>query len=571
MIKNILISLLLLAMLTNCESNKNDINNLSDEDFINIISKNHNSSEKIATIDSLLNNSTLSKHKLAIAYFNKGSYLMVSRKYIESIAYINKSLSLFKDENNETYIGRSYNILASDNINLNKEAKALEQINIALDVFKKTKDKKNEVVAFDVLARLYYRDANYTKALEILKKSLKIYTSLNLKEQKFATFNNIGSIYKKVKDYNNAVLYFNKAIKLNDKYNYLNSNPLQELGILYLENNELEKCIDLHTKALEIQNKTGHLAIQKQIYNVLIDSIKGKKLKPSNIISKYFNNLPNYITKRDSVVLLIDSQKVEERIKSIESQYILQTKKSELNQEIKLNNKNKWMFTFVIILLLFLGLFLIQKYRNKQLKLNHDKLVLEQKVLRSQMNPHFIFNALTSIQKNLLDEDILKSSTSLSRFAKLIRQNFNFINKKFITLGEELDMLKNYIETQQMRFEDKFEYKINVQENLDISYIKIPPMLLQPFVENAIEHGLKPLKKDGELTINITNKLDSIHFEIIDNGIGFEHKEQHDREHSNEVFFKRLSLRDLNEEQSFVIEPSLENGKGTKVSFSLNL
>jgi len=564
-------SFLIILTFISCSKSGDNIDNISDSEFIELISNNKNPVKGISKIDSLIENNTFSKHKLALTYYQKGAYLMISRKYQESIAYANKALSIFKNEKNKTNIGRTYNLLANDYINLNQDREAEKNINIALAIFQKNNDKKNEVVAFDVLARLHYRNSDYTKALDILKKTLKIYSTLDMKEKKFATINNIGSIYKKLKDYKNAINYLERAITLNKENIFLNSNPLQELGILYLENNQPERCIDLHIQSLKIQNKTQNLAIQKEIYDVLIDSIKGKNLKPSVMIGNYFNNLPNYILKRDSIEKLIEKNKVEERIKSIEAQYKLQTKKNELKQEIKLNNKNKWIFAIIIVLLSFLGLFLVQRNKNKELKLNHDNLILEQKVLRSQMNPHFIFNALTSIQKNLLEDDILKSSSSLSKFAKLIRQNFEFISKKHITLDEDLDMLKNYIETQQLRFDNKFDYEICIQKDLDISYIQIPPMLLQPFVENAIEHGLRPLKEKGHLKINIIEVNEYLQFEIIDNGVGYQQKDKTDnREHATDIFLKRLQLRNLGEEKFFKIIP-LENKRGTKVTFLLKL
>ncbi len=569
--KTTIILFFLLLIFISCDRNDNKINNLSDDAFFEIISNNKNSVKGISKIDSIIENNTLSNHKLALSYYQKAAYLMISRKYIESIAYIKKALSLFKEEKNKNYIAKSYNLLANDNINLNRDEIALEQINIALSIFKNINNKKDEVVALDVIARLYFRDAEYQKALNILKKSLKIYSTLKVKEKEFATYGNIGSIYKKIKDTESATLYYSKAINLNDKYNFLNSNPLQDLGLLYLENGNSNKCIDLHMRALEIQNKTGHLVIQKSIYDVLIDSIKGKELKPSIITGRYFNNLPSLIIKRDSVIKLIEKQKVEEQINAIESQYKLQTKKNELKQEIKLKHKNNWIFTIIVGLLLFLSLFLIQRARNKQLTFNNEKILLEQKVLRSQMNPHFIFNALTSIQKNLLEADLLKSSTSLAKFAKLIRQNFEFTNKPLIGLDEDLEALKNYIETQQLRFEDKFDYQINIQKGLDLSFVQIPPMLLQPFVENAIEHGFKSKEEKGNLIINILKQDDLFLFEIIDDGIGFKEKTNKiKREHAIDIFLNRLKLRGFSEEKSFKIT-SASSGKGSKISFTLKL
>ena len=122
-----------------------------------------------------------------------------------------------------------------------------------------------------------------------------------------------------------------------------------------------------------------------------------------------------------------------------------------------------------------------------------------------------------------------------------------------------------------MRFEDKFNYQINVQKGLDISFIKIPPMLLQPFVENAIEHGLKSKKEKGNLTINVFEEKEFICFEIIDDGIGYNKTNKViDREHALDIFLKRLKLRKLGEEKYFSIK-NLKNEKGTKVVFLLKL
>jgi len=327
-------------------------------------------------------------------------------------------------------------------------------------------------------------------------------------------------------------------------------------------NNEYEKCKSLYLEALEIEEQTGKLSLQKEIYDVLLElSIKDKS----------FKNSSQYIVKRDSVNQLLVDLENEEKIKLVENQYILIAKETELNQEKKNNDKNKIIFAILFGLLSFLGLFFIQRNRNTKLKLNQEKLLLEQKMLRMQMNPHFVFNALTAIQNTIFDNDPLKTSTYLSRFAKLIRQNFEFTNKKEITLEEDLDALNNYIETQQLRFENKFDYNIDIDNLIDTSFIKIPPMLLQPFVENAIEHGLKPKKEKGFLQINISKQDNYIRFEILDNGVGYHKlKNLEDREHAIDVFLKRLKLRNFEEEKLFSIRP-LENKSGTEVIIFLNL
>lgn len=116
---------------------------------------------------------------------------------------------------------------------------------------------------------------------------------------------------------------------------------------------------------------------------------------------------------------------------------------------------------------------------------------MEQKLLRAQMNPHFIFNALAAIQNITLEGDPLKSSQHIAKFAKLIRQNFDYVRKDKISLDKEISMITNYIETQRLRFNNVFNYQIDISGVDDSTKVFIPPMLLQPFVENAIEYGVK--------------------------------------------------------------------------------
>ena len=551
----------ILLITSSCKTNISKLDHLSDSKFIEVISYD-NATKSIKRIDSLIKTSNYSEHQIGLLYFEKGRNLGVLEKDIEAIGSLKKALSIFEKTKNKKFIAKTNLLLGDSNAFLSKNEKAKEQINIAINIFREIDDKKNVAKALNSIAHVFFQFNDFDTSIAYVKQAAEIQLELKDILELSASYNNIGYILERKEDYKTAKIYYNKAIKLNEKTGRSNSFALQNLGAVHLIQGNIDKCKASYLKALKIENETGKLSIQKDIYDVLLNlSIKEKD----------FNTSALYIVKRDSVNQLLILTENEEKIKLVEKQYQLIVREKELKQEKKINNKNKIIFISLVTILLFLGLFFLQKNRNKQLRLNQEKLVLEQRVLRSQMNPHFIFNALTSIQKSLLDEDLLKSSTSLARFAKLIRQNFEFTNKKLIGLDEDLNALKNYIDTQQLRFEDKFDYQINIQKELDISYIKIPPMLLQPFIENAIEHGLKSKKEKGKLTITIFENNDLIHFEIIDDGVGYKNKKETDREHANDIFFKRLKLRGFKEEKSFAIQPSLENGKGTKISFALKL
>ncbi len=159
----------------------------------------------------------------------------------------------------------------------------------------------------------------------------------------------------------------------------------------------------------------------------------------------------------------------------------------------------------------------------KQIKSDFEKQIaeLEMKALRSQINPHFIFNSLNSIRYQILKQDYENASRYLVRFAKLLRKILQSAREHTIQLGEELEMVSLYLELERLRFNDDFSYEIVVDPEIDLEDIRIPPMLIQPYVENSVKHGLinseNPVKI---LTIDISPAADGFKIEIRDNGIG---------------------------------------------------
>ncbi|MDZ4821934.1 MAG: two-component regulator propeller domain-containing protein [Flavobacteriales bacterium] len=162
------------------------------------------------------------------------------------------------------------------------------------------------------------------------------------------------------------------------------------------------------------------------------------------------------------------------------------------------------------------------RHEKEKFELRSRLLVLEQQSLNSSMNRHFIFNALNSIQYYINRQDKLSANRYLSDFAKLIRKNLDSSQENHTTLRDEIERLELYLKLEHMRFRDKFEYSINVDENLDTDTTKVPAMLLQPFLENSIWHGILPKEAPGKLSVDITRSNGSIHFVITDDGIGIE-------------------------------------------------
>jgi ligand-binding sensor domain-containing protein/two-component sensor histidine kinase len=186
-----------------------------------------------------------------------------------------------------------------------------------------------------------------------------------------------------------------------------------------------------------------------------------------------------------------------------------------------------WLTWWFILIEIVFGLFFIASFfivREKQIKkkerVERKMIELELKALRSQMNPHFIFNTLNSIQNYIALNDFKSSNKYITQFARLIRTVLNLSEKNMITIQEEIDVLKMYMDLERMRFDQQFDYEIKISEEIDSDYDKIPSMLLQPYVENAIWHGLMNKKEKGRIKIEIKLKENYLCCSIEDNGIG---------------------------------------------------
>lgn len=182
----------------------------------------------------------------------------------------------------------------------------------------------------------------------------------------------------------------------------------------------------------------------------------------------------------------------------------------------------KQMSTIVLIIIILISTIVIVLFYLRQAKINQNtkEIEMSQTLLRTQMNPHFIFNAMSVIQSSLYENNPSKSSKFLVSFSRLIRLILENSPKEFITLETEIEILEKYLKTQKLRFENRFDYQINVPEDLIFKKVLIPPMITQPFVENSIEHGQLNIIENGNISIDFSEKDNMLYIEIIDNGVG---------------------------------------------------
>ena len=225
-------------------------------------------------------------------------------------------------------------------------------------------------------------------------------------------------------------------------------------------------------------------------------------------------------------------------------------------------------------------IFLLVLQRRK-LKAEQRSVSMEQRLLRAQMNPHFIFNSLASIQNFVINENSDQASIYLSRFSQLVRNILDNSSEEYVPLEKEINTIENYLELQKVRYAGKFEYKISVDEQLDVENIMIPPMLAQPFIENAIEHGIRHRETQGHIDIRFRLEDGMIRFEVEDNGVGRERSHEIESAHkpghrSMATSITRDRLNTLNKKlkkkiRMEIVDLKDEAGKarGTRVEFGV--
>lgn len=249
-----------------------------------------------------------------------------------------------------------------------------------------------------------------------------------------------------------------------------------------------------------------------------------------------------------------------------------------------------WWFRFTSIVIIICVFLFFIRYRIRKIKdrekrkteLNKKIAQIESQALRAQMNPHFIFNTLSSIQYFISNNDSAEALKYLSKFAKLMRKIMDNSKQQMISVAEEIDALDLYLELEVMRFDKKFKYEINVDSNIEQNYDRIPSMLIQPYVENAIIHGLLPKEESGKIIITLRKQEDTILCSIEDNGVGREKSKEFQgnrvKQHKSmgmSITKERLSILNstLNSTISFEIIDLFADGKavGTRVNLVIPL
>ena len=421
------------------------------------------------------------KQSIAVSYNSLGNVYLAVKDPDLAIQNFNKSLSLEKEIGNDLGLAMNYHNIGYAYEDKGEIDAALFNYHTSLEFNEKINSLEGKVICNNSIAQIYLKRGNAEEAIKILDNNL----DLSIKNGDLyyitSTYIGLGWAQYELNKFDKSEFNLKKALEI--------AEGIKKPSFIAIANyhlSELYKKKGDYKKALEsylISDKINH-------------SISGDKNK------QYVNTLK----------IQYETEKLNSENQQIEQELAL--------SELKLKESRRNQLVALFGLMILAGVFFIF---NRQRRLKNEKkiITLEQDMLRSQMNPHFIFNSLNSIKLYIINNEKENAVYYLNKFSKLIRKILLASKEKEITLAEELETMELYMNIENIRFSNEINYITKISPEIDLQAIKVPSLILQPFLENALWHGLSSKKENKTINLDITNENGNfIKISITDNGIG---------------------------------------------------
>ncbi|MEL0652875.1 tetratricopeptide repeat protein [Algibacter sp. TI.3.09] len=413
----------------------------------------------------------------------------------------------------------------------------------------------DEVVKLQILVNLcniYYSEKQFEKYTESIFKAEELAIKYNSKNTLSTIYNNLAIYFTNDgADYNKAVSYGKKAIALKKELNSTNTLNVtyNNVGNAYLKRQEYQKAISF----LDSASIGAQGLLKSYIFN---------NLKESYLGLKQYKTALHYADLKDKIKDSITNQKQKESVAELTEKYESEKKEQRINildtenklQALTIKQQNYLLaaLALFVLLIIILGYFGFKSYKIQQ---QLDKVLLQQRLRKMQLNPHFLFNALQSIQNFIHQNDKEKSSSYLTSYSKLIRLVLEKSDDDFISVEDDKAAIESYLTLQLLNYNNTFSFKINIKESVNEDFDMLPTLITQPFVENAILHGLKN-NDNGIISVTYYKQDSILYVSITDNGKGFEVK----KDDSNRLH-KSMSM-EIIEEQLKNLNKSSKDFKG---------
>ena len=412
----------------------------------------------------------------------------------DAFSYFNKSYEYAHQINDNRQMALALTNLAAVQLERNDYAKAIENANKSIKYLTALNDYNGLGETYNILGMVYKEQKNYMQSSSSFNQALVYYESTNNKEKIAGVYHNVGTIFKEQGKYTNALNYLNRSIEIREQYGSKNQiyHTYRTIADLYKEINKPQASLQYMELYLNYLDSNTTLQAATKIAE-LSESYRSEQRE--RLISTQADSLKRQIQERKFTATSLESSKLR-------------------------NSFQMYIIVAFMIIIVLAGIILFSRWNQTKIRQQQREAEMSQQLLRSQMNPHFIFNAMSVIQSYIFENDTVNSSKFLVNFSRLMRLILENSPKEHISISTEMEILEKYLQMQKLRFQDRFEFKITSQDVLFDEFCMIPPMITQPFIENAIEHGQLHTIDNGFINVDFSKENGMLIISIEDNGVG---------------------------------------------------
>ena len=427
------------------------------------------------------------KRSINTAIHGIGDIYKSLEQYDLAINYFRRSLSYEEKLRNSEGIAINYQNIGECLEAIGELDEALKHYESSLLVNENVGSDRIHVVSNYGIAHVYVHQEKLEEAMERLLSILPMAEHLGDQDILSSVYIHLGWTHLRLNELVEAKEYLFKGLEIAEKYNFLGniSQANTFLHDLYGELGEYERALEFYKAAQSAKRSIANDRNRRYVFDVISRSETEKRSSQIEMLAK-------------------ENEIVKLRLR---------------------RNKNTLLVSALLLALFTIILYIL--YRQYQLKSDKKLLTLEQSMLRSQMNPHFLFNSLNSIKLYIINNETKNAVHYLNKFSKLVRKILEASSFKEIPLAEELETVELYMNIENIRFSNEINFEMKIDEGIDTHLVKIPSLILQPFLENALWHGLSAKEGPKCVQLHISNgKSGYIQIAIEDNGIGREAAEQ---------------------------------------------
>ena len=455
---------------------------------------------------------------LVDSYEALGDLYLSTGNYSEALDYYTKKSEILSAENRDNEFISALLKMADVSVNVKNFDKTIDYSQRAISLAEQIGDRRSIPRSYYFLTLAYRGKFDYDKALECSFQALEEAEKLNDNFFLGHIYNGIGDINEMQGNYKKAFEYYKKSSEIFDKLNLVSG-----LTVTYYNIGSMYKVFGKYDLALEYMNKSLEMALENKNDYMLKENYLGlyglhNLLKDFKKANEYYMLLNSFTSRKDSSFIPISKIEIDYEISKKEID------KELLSLRIEREKNIRYIYVAVLTLLLALThLFFYRKLKQKkinELRLEERRIRAELSSLQSKINPHFLFNAISSISE-LINFDPASAKKMLQNISGLLRYTLRTSKNEFVRLDEEILMVRKYLEIEKIRFGKRLEFSIDIPDTL--SNMMIPPLLIQPLVENSIKHGLSNRLEGGAVKISAYEKVPGkVTIIVEDNGISKE-------------------------------------------------